>query len=352
MATTFAARRRAHFAQTDRLLLADHARLAQAIGGLIAGAATGRTPSAGSGQATGERVVPNTRRSREALNAAVWSQVLRPYYIGPTGEALRGTQPQSPYAARLVAGVTGAVRVQVQLQIAMLRRAIRDEAVLAWLTGPRPLPSFVREAIMGSFSQWIDPRGYALADRILRMAVQVRARVSRFLDYHIGRPTPVDEMAAAAERFLTTGERERRPYGAQGAYPARRLLRNEVIVAGGWAALNASQVNPIVAGVQWQLTRADTGKDQCDANARGGPNGDGVYAPEDVPPWPDHVGEQCLLVPVATVNPASVTADLASQIAAGTGYALGLRGLFNEDWLTGALVSGEFAAAASAVGSR
>lgn len=349
MARTFTARRIANERDTDRQLLADHRRLAQAIAALIGQAARQRN---GAGLA----VVPNTRSSREGLATVIWERVLRPYYIGPTGEALYGTQPQSPYAQRLVAGITEAVRIQAELQIALIRRTISDQRVLDWLTGPRPLPS-VRETLMDSFAQWVDPRGFRLGDRILRMAVEARARVWRFLDYHIGRGTPptipgeVGEaatMAGAIEEFLTTGERQRRPYGQQGGYPARRLLRNEVIVAGGWAALNASQVNPIVAGVQWQLTRADTGRDQCDINSRGGPNGGGVYPPAEVPPYPDHAGEQCVLVPVATTNPAAVTADLLAGIEAGSAWAAGLQGLFNDEWLPQALLSGEFTEAAKA----
>lgn len=332
MPATYRTRTRSNERNADAALLADHARLAQLAGLLI-------VQSAG-----GSSAVPNSRAARQSLSDAIWQRVLRPYYIGPTGEALRGITPQSPYAERLTAGVRGAVRVQAERQAALIRRHIGDPGVVAWLTGPRPLP--VQETLMDSFSQWVDPTGFALADRILRMAVGVRARVNRFLDYHVGRGTPAGAMTSALSQFLTTGERQRRPYGQQGGYAARLLLRNEMIVAGGWATLNASQVNPVVGGIQWQLTRADDGRDRCDLNSRGGPNGDGVYAPADVPPWPDHVGEQCILSPVATSTPGAVTAALSAAIDAATGYAQALRGVFNVDWLTEALLSGAFGAVA------
>jgi hypothetical protein len=350
MPATIRAMARRNENAADAALLADHGRLAQLAGLLIVQATSSRGDTRFAG---GSSVIPNERSSRQALGDAIWQRVLRPYYIGATGEALRneyargdslGITPQSPYAERLTAGVRGAVRVQAERQAALIRRHIGDPGVVAWLTEGRP--TVVQETLMDSFSQWVDPAGFMLADRILRTAVGVRARVNRFLDYHIGRGTPAGEMTAALGQFLTTGERQRRPYGQQGGYAARLLLRNEVIVAGGWATLNASQVNPVVGGIQWQLTRADDGRDRCDLNSRGGPNGDGVYAPADVPPWPDHVGEQCILSPVATSTPAAVTAALRAAIDAATGYAQALRGVFNVDWLTEALLSGAFGAVA------
>lgn len=332
MAATTRALVRSSENATERALLADHARLAQLAGLLI-------VQSAGTGA-----TVPNTRTARQALSEAIWQRVLRPYYIGAGGEALSRTAPQSPYAQRLVAGVRGAVRLEAERQAALIRRHVNDPVVVDWLTGPRP--AVVQETLMDSFSQWVDPAGFVLADRILRMAVGVRARVNRFLDYHIGRGTPAGAMTSMLGQFLTTGERQRRPYGQQGGWPARLLLRNELIVAGGWAVINASQVNPIVGGIKWVLTRQDTDRDRCDANARGGPNGDGVYAPADLPAYPDHPGEACDLLPVATRTPAAVTADLRSAIDGNTPYANALRGLFNVGWLTDALLSGAFGAAA------
>lgn len=327
----------------DRRLLTDHERLAQGIGLLISQAATG----------TG--LVPNTRARREALSQGAWERVLKPYYVGQ-GEPLRGSQPQSPYAAVLVAGVTSAVKLQVEWHTAMLRRYIRNERVrpehaervLAWLTGPRPLPR-VNETLQESFAAWLDPRGFKLADRIQRMAVEIKARMSRFFDYHIGKGTPAPTMAQAAGQFLTTGETARRPYGPQGSYPARFLVRNEMIVAGGSATQNLSQVNPIVRGIKWQLNRADVDRDRCDANAKGGPDGDGVYSFELLPTYPDHPGEQCSLFPVAVAKPAEITGALLAGIEQGDEYTAALKGMFNDQWVTDALKSGAFEGAAERV---
>lgn len=341
----------------DRRLLADHARLAQGIGLLINQAAEyPRGNSAARSGPDGQSVVPNTRANREALSQAAWERVLRPYYLGATGEPLRGTVPQSQYATLLVEGVTAAVRLQVAWHTAMLRRYIRNERVLAWLTGPRPLPR-VNETLQESFAQWLDPRGFKLADRIQRMAVEIKARMSRFFDYHIGRGTPAPTMAQKATELLTTGEKGRVPYGPQAAYPARLLLRNEMIVAGGSATQNLSRVSPIVQAIRWVLSPLHPRADICDEYAAGGPNGDGVYSFELVPAYPPHTGCLCGLFPVAVAKPAEITAALLAGLEQGDdprGYPMGeytasLQGLFNDQWVTEALKSGAFQPAAERV---
>lgn len=338
-------RQNAELRAADRRLLADHARLAQGIGLLISQAATG----AGT--------VPNTRASRDGLSQGTWERVLKPYYVGQ-GEPLRGTVAKSPYAALLVAGVTSAVKLQVDWHTAMLRRYVRteyargdsvDERVLAWLTGPRPLPSPVRETLQDSFAQWLDPRGFRLADRIQRMAVEIKARMSRFFDYHIGKGTPAPAMAQAAADALTTGEKGARPYGPQAAYPARFLLRNELFVAGGYAMQNLSQVNPIVQGIQWVLSPLHPKTDRCDVHAAGGPDGDGVYSFELLPAHPDHPNCLCGLFPVAVARPAEITAQLLAGIEQGDEYTAALKGMFNDQWVTDALKSGSFEPAAKRV---
>lgn len=354
MPTSFRARQNAHERAMDRRLLADLARLAQGIGLLISSMARAGT-------------VPNTRASRDNLNRQAWEWALKPYYLGPTGEPLRGATPQSQYAALLVDGVTGAVTVQVDWQLAILRRSVRDEQVWARLTGPRP-PSIPGgspagavlsllasqaptgdSALQPTFTHWVDPRGWVLADRIIRVAIETRARLARFFDYHIGRGTEAGQMVEQVTRFLTTGERGNRPYGPQGGYPSRFLLRNELIVAAGATVQNVSQVNPAVAGIKWKLNRGDIGKDRCDENAKGGPRGDGVYAVDRVPVYPDHSGEQCDLLPVAISDPATLTDELRAELARLSRKSEALWGMFNRQWLIDSLVKGGFQPAAERV---
>jgi hypothetical protein len=282
---------------------------------------------------------------------------LRPYYLGHAGgEALQGMAPQSPYARLLVAGVRQEVELQVAWHQTLIRRHA-SERVFQWLTGPRPLQRAVRETMLDSFSQWVDPRGFRLADRIQRMAVEVRARVNRFLGYHAGQATPAPLVAEAAERFLTTGERASRPYGQVAnefprgyslITPARVLLLHEAIAAGGAATQNLSRANPFVRAIQWVLSPRHAITDRCDVHATGGPDGDGVYSFELVPAYPDHPRCQCGLFPVAVANPAAVSLALSAAIDAGA--ATSLQGLFNADWATSALLSGAFEMAAEAVG--
>jgi hypothetical protein len=82
-------------------------------------------------------VVPPSRRVLDELKAAIWERVLKPFYIGAGDDPLHGAEPQSPYARLLVDGITEATRIQVQRQVALLRRVVRDEDVFAWLTEPR-----------------------------------------------------------------------------------------------------------------------------------------------------------------------------------------------------------------------
>lgn len=49
--------------------------------------------------------------------------------------------------------------------------------------------------------------------------------------------------------------------------------------------------------VQWVLSETHKEKDICDKYARGGANGDGVYLPDECPPYPAHDGCKCCLVP-------------------------------------------------------
>src|SRR5690606_14807505 len=142
---------------------------------------------------------------------------------------------------------------------------------------------------------WVDPNGYRLSDRVWRTAVDVRSRVDRLLDTEIARGTSAVDIADLLEDFLTPGARRIRtntPYGQEGSYAARRLARTEITAAAGRATVNAAHANPFVEGLQWRLSASHPRIDICDEYARGGPNGDGIYAVGDAPPYPAH--PQCI----------------------------------------------------------
>jgi hypothetical protein len=339
MPPTFNSRRLRLQREMDARLAEDHRNLARWIAGLVFRAATQRG-------AEGESIVPNLRSARADLKNTVWEQALKPYYVGTQNDPLKGIVPQSPYARLLVDGIEGQIRIQAERQVAFLQKTVKDQRVLNWLTSPRSIRPATREfGAYDAFHQWIDPNGFQLSDRIWRASIDVRSRINRFLDYHIAAGTSAVRMAALLEKFLTPGGAEsktRTPYGTEGSFAARRLARTEIAAAAGRATVNASIVNPFVEGVQWTLSASHGKPDICDDNASGGPNGDGVYAPDQVPPYPAHPHDLCNLQPVAVGNVSDLVAQLRSDIQARNTQAFDLQGAFNLEFMVGALLSGFF----------
>lgn len=332
MARTYDSQRLRHQRAMDRRLIAEHRQLAQDVAGVVLRAAAP------------DGTLPNRRTARSALSEAIWAQVLKPYYVGPGTDALQGDMPRSPFARLIYDGVAGVIRLAAERQTALLRRVVRDEAVLQWLTGPRPLGAV--SEIRGAYDpwhRWVDPNGYRLADRIWRTGIDVRSRVDALLDYHIARGTQATDIAQELEQFLTPsarGPRTLRPYGREGSYAARRLARTEITAAAGRGTINASMANPFVESVQWRLSNGHPRIDICDEYARGGPNGDGVYPLDQVPTYPAHPHCLCNLLPVPAGNMADLIAGLRADIADASPRARAVQGLFNPSFLVGALLTG------------
>lgn len=330
MASTFHSRQLRHERAMDQRFSREHRALGAALGRLVVARAAAQT-----------QPLANTRRMRDELKAAAWSQVLKPYYVGPGDDPFAGQEPRSPFALLLTDGVRGSVTIQAERQQALLRRLVRDETVYRWLTGPRPV--FEQQGVYDPFHRWVDPNGYRLSDRVWRDAIDVRSRVDRLLDYHIAQGTAAVDIADELERFLTPGARvmrTRTPYGTEGSYAARRLARTEISAAAGRATVNASIANPFVSGVRWRLSASHGKPDICDDYATGGPNGDGVYPPEQVPPYPAHPHDLCALVPVPAADRAETLRRLRDDIQARTPRARALQGLFNVAFLVQAIMSG------------
>lgn len=344
-------------------------------------------------------LIPSGIRAREALRATIWERAIKPLYIGAGIEPLHGPTPLSPYAQLIVDGIEQATRIQAERQAAIVRRVVRDPEVVQWLTGPRPaldlltlpidqMPNFplggiafnpnaatmaglrgadgrivvdrARTALVRPrgmyepFHEWVDPNGYRLSDRIWRTSIDVRSRIDRLLEYHISRGTSAVEIADLLEPFLTPGalrQRTMRPYGTEGSYAARRLARTEITAAAHHATVNASIANPFVNGVQWRLSGSHPKIDICDQYARGGPNGDGIYPPEQVPGIP-HPHCLCSQLPVPTGNVEDLINSLRADIqaarsnlvdAVGRGNARRartLQGILNPEYLTRAIMNG------------
>lgn len=375
MAASYDSQRLRNQREMDRRLTADHARIARQIADIVLRSA----------QADG--TIANTRPAREALRHAIWEQLIRPYYIGTGQDALNGPVPLSPYAQLLVDGIEQATRIQAERQAALVRRVAPPD-VAAWLTGPRASSALqaatamltptrdtigslrgvdgridvaqARAALVrgrghfDAYHTWVDPNGYRLSDRIWRTSVEVRSRVDLLLDYHIGRGTSATELADLLEPFLTPGalnQRTTRPYGSEGSYAARRLARTEISAAAHRATASASIANPFVGGIQWRLSASHPKIDICDDYARGGPNGDGIYPPEQVPGLP-HPHCLCSTLPVPTGSTADLVESLRADIQAARSNLIGaasggnpararaLAGLLNPDYLTRSVMEG------------
>lgn len=343
MAETFRSRQ----LRLERDLMArfgrEHAELARLIARFILLYAVNRE---------GRFIIPNTRRVRESIRAAVWARFLRPYYIAAADDAFDGPNPLSPYARLIFAGVQGGIAITAEQQAAIIRQATgAAEDVYQYLTGARPFITTAQPRSLRGwyepFHRFVDPKGHKLSDRVWIDAVEVRSRIDRLLDYHIGRGTPAVEIGNELEAFLTPGaavQRTNTPYGTEGSYAARRLARTEITAAAGRAVVNASIVNPFVEALKWALSLAHKCCDICDDYAAGGENGDGVYAPDEVPGYPAHPHDWCNLQPVVTKSRAAIVAMLRADMRGARVY----QGLFNQGFLTNALTVGFFDEAAGA----
>lgn len=293
----------------------------------------------------GRLIIPNTRQLRDTIRAAIWLQVLRPYYIGWGDDPFIGTEPQSPFANLIYDGVIGGIALAAEQQASIVQRLLSNVPdVLRYVTGERPilLPPVQPPSLRGwydTFHRFVDQSGYTLSDKIWRDAVDVRSRINRLLEYHIGRGTAAVDIAQELENFLTPGAAvmfTNTPYGREGSFAARRLARTEITAAAGRSTVNASIANPFVSGVKWTLSLSHPCCDICDTYATGGKAGDGVYLPEELPMYPAHPHEMCNLQPQVTTGRAAVI-DMIRQDMRGDRR---LQGLFNERFLQAALVNG------------
>jgi hypothetical protein len=303
---------------------------------------------------TGQRIIPNRARAKEQLSARIWKEALRPYFIGPGDDPLKGTEPQSPFMRLVVDGISGATAIQVDQQIALINRKA-SPTVKAWLTGPRPVEMATRRAVheltdprkpwYDPFHRWVDPNGHTLSERGWNTANEVRQSIDAFCQYHISQGTAAVDMARDLEAFLwpdAGAVRTQTPYGQDGSYWARRLARTEITAAAGRSTVNAALANPFVSGLKWNLSLSHPEPDICDTNAHGGEEGDGTYAKNELPTYPGHPFCLCFVTQQVTKSPAEVSRILEEWIAADAPEARALRGAFNRDWLLSALLNGDF----------
>jgi hypothetical protein len=278
---------------------------------------------------------------------------VRPYFIGPGDEPLKGMEPQSPFMRTIVEGIIGATAIQVDQQISIINRKA-NPTIKAWLTGPRPAEMATRRAVReftdprkpwyDPFHKFVDPNGYRLSDRGWNTAKEVRQSIDAFCQYHISQGTSADAMAEELEAFLwpdAAKVRVKDYYGFDSSYWARRLARTEITAAAGRSIVNAALANPFVSGLRWRKSTSHAEKDICNTNATGGDEGDGVYEKNKLPRYPGHPHCMCYITQEVSKSPAEVNRVLEEWIAADVPEALALRGAFNQDWLLKSLLNGD-----------
>lgn len=247
-----------------------------------------------------------------------------PFDILPGGEVL----PVSPFMRQLWAALRAVVRIPVEQNAAILSRrlpadvllvirqakvdplAAGRDAVAEQIFRPNPLAAY------DAPHQWIDPNGYRLSDRVWNTAAQTRQQIDRYLDTAIREGRGALVMSRELEQFLIPGRalRTKAPYGTDASFDAMRLARTEITRAHGKAAETAAAMNPFVSGMKWNLSASHPRIDICDAYARGGENGDGVYPMGGTPPYPAHPNCLCYLTNALIGNPDEILDELRKDI--------------------------------------
>lgn len=293
--------------------------------------------------ASGNRIIPTDQRTRLAIKAAIWAQVLKPYYIGGGAEPFSDAVPQSPFARLMREGIEGTIGIQVGRQISLLKRYIKDQTVLNWFLAPSTnaieLPATSKPNFQQPFYAHVDGNGYKLNDRIQRNAIEARAKIDRMIDYHIVAGVAVALIGAALSNYMTiSGRSTGKPYGEYAVYALWRLLRIEMMTAAARATTLVTKLNPVADRIWWTLHPQHKEVDACDSNASGGPDGDGIYAADRVPTYPNHPGEACSLIAVAAKNMDVIKQRAYIKITNNDPIAQTWRGTMNEQSLIRALL--------------
>lgn len=119
-----------------------------------------------------------------------------------------------------------------------------------------------------------------LSDRVYTSEVGVGQAVDRMVNSALAQGLSAKEFAKRAEPFINPHT----PGGLR--YAALRLGRTEINNAAHASAVSAQIGKPWVEGMGWHLSGSHPKPDICDQLARGGPAGDGVYRPKEVPSKP------------------------------------------------------------------
>lgn len=335
--------------------------------GEVASAAAAVVTRMGVGASMSQRVIPNTRESRQRVSDAIWEEVIRPYFIGTSDQPYSGERPrpQSQFAKLIFEGIGDAIQIVVDRQVSIVEKYTkRDRVVRDWfLNARRPVGELGPTVWYDPFHRFVYEKStgenYVLSDAIWDTSTLTRETIDKLLAYYIADGSAAVDIAEVLENFLTEGERDvttPKPYGTLGNYSARRLARTEITAAAGRAYVNAALVNPWIESTEWRLSGSHPRIDICDDLA-------GTYPTGELPPYPPHPHCLCSLVPVMVQNPMAVTAMLRADIDAAQQQfglsdreARGIRrnvereffdilrvqGAFNNAWMKDALMYGDW----------
>ena len=131
-----------------------------------------------------------------------------------------------------------------------------------------------------------------LAQRIYNTQAWMDGRIQRGINSALARGLSAREFAKEARDWFDPSV----PGGVR--YASMRTARSEINNAFHATSIQQAAEKPWIDKMQWHLSSSHPKPDLCDAYAKGGKDGDGIYAPKDVPRKP-HPHCFCYVVPVS-----------------------------------------------------
>jgi hypothetical protein len=173
---------------------------------------------------------------------------------------------------------------------------------------------FLRSGTLDPQRRWVRPDGYRLSDRIWKQSRWVRQKIDAEIVAAIRRGDGPVVLAKRLEDFLNPEMAPQeflkngrvvtkyavgtRTGAGHASSFARALARTEVMRIHGAATVESAKRIPGVVGIRWRLSGSHPEIDECDDNASRGSRGlpRGVYRPDEVPRYPTHPTEMCVLM--------------------------------------------------------
>lgn len=144
-----------------------------------------------------------------------------------------------------------------------------------------------------------------LSQRVYRSSVAIGKVLDNRVNSALARGLSAREFAIELRPYIDP----QTPGGIR--YAAMRLARSEINNAAHAVAVNDMIGKPWIEGGKWVLSASHPKVDICDDLAEGGPNGDGIYPPGEIPGLP-HPHCFCQIIPVSMSD-----SDFLSALAAG-----------------------------------